>query len=155
MIYIGLGANLPSRFGPPRATLRHALTQLPVIRQSSFYETPPFPPSDQPHYINAVASLDFKGTAAALLARLHQVETECGRARHIVNEARPLDLDILDFNGMVQNAMPTLPHPRVTERAFVLYPLQEIAADWIDPVTRQTIDQLIAQMPPGEINKLP
>lgn len=157
MILIGLGANLTGQGGaPPRATLAWALGRLNALPDmrfravSRFWDSAPVPPSGQPRYVNAVAA--FTGTAApgALLARLHMIEAEAGRVRGERDAARVLDLDLLDLDGMVREAAPVLPHPRLAGRGFVLHPLAEVAPGWRHPVTGATVEALIAALPEGE-----
>src|SRR3954469_22526362 len=151
-VYIGLGANLPhERFGSPRRTLEAALAELarrgvPTLRVSPWYRTAPVPASEQPWYVNAVAEVAPNLPADALLAELHAVEAAFGRARTVPNAARPIDLDLLDFQGRVAVGGPgraTLPHPRIAGRAFVLRPLADLAPDWRHPVTGQPIRELL------------
>jgi 2-amino-4-hydroxy-6-hydroxymethyldihydropteridine diphosphokinase len=150
--FIGLGANLPhERFGAPRETLEAALAELGrrgvrTVRLSPWYRTAPVPASDQPWYVNAVAEVASALQANALLAELHAVEAAFGRARTIPNAARPIDLDLLDFHGEIAFGGPgraTLPHPRMTDRAFVLLPLADLAPEWRHPVSGLSVRALI------------
>lgn len=153
MIVIGLGGNLPSQFGSPSGTLLAAVDALGqraiiVRRLSPLYETAPVPVSDQPWYVNAVAAVETPLRPADLLLTLQRIEAQFGRVRTVRNAARVIDLDILDYNGqLVDEAGLKLPHPRLAERAFVLYPLRDIAPAWRHPVTGKTIDALIAELP--------
>jgi 2-amino-4-hydroxy-6-hydroxymethyldihydropteridine diphosphokinase len=159
MIFIALGANLPSaRFGEPRATLRAALEMLAargiaVRRRSSWYETAPVPPSGQPWFVNAVAEIATARAPSVILRTLHDIEGELGRVRGPErNAARAADLDLLDFNGMVsgEGDWPILPHPRLAARAFVVHPLAEIAPDWRHPMSGDRIDAIAARLPSGQ-----
>jgi 2-amino-4-hydroxy-6-hydroxymethyldihydropteridine diphosphokinase len=92
--------------------------------------------------------------ADALLARLHAVEEAFGRVRSVANAARTIDLDLLDFRGEVAAGGPgkaTLPHPRLSGRAFVLRPLADLAPDWRHPVNGISIDALVAALPPNQL----
>ncbi len=86
---------------------------------------------------------------ADLLSLLHEVEAEFGRTRSIRNEARLLDLDLVAYDDLVTDGgtPPTLPHPRMHERAFVLFPLSDIAPDWKHPATGIDLSDLIAALP--------
>lgn len=155
MILIALGANLPGSTGSPAATLEAALARLDqaptrVALRARIYESPPWPPSDQPWYANTVAALETALDAPTLLAHLHAIEREFGRVRGALNEARTLDLDLLDYEGLRRappEAAPELPHPRLATRAFVLLPLAEIAPDWRHPGSRARVADLIAALP--------
>jgi 2-amino-4-hydroxy-6-hydroxymethyldihydropteridine diphosphokinase len=154
MIYIGLGGNLASRLGPPQATVEAALAAFPaggitVVRRSRLYRSAPVPPSNQPWFINAVAEIETTLDAKSVLQKLEALELSLGRVRLQRNEARIIDLDLLDYRGLIRaNPLdpPVLPHPRMTTRAFVLYPLAEIAPNWRHPVSGASIGALIAAL---------
>lgn len=133
---VSLGANLPSRYGPARATLARAAEQLstlsawPVVL-SPIIETEPVDcPPGSPPFCNAVAVLDpgEPVTPMQLLASLQAIEADFGRVRSgRVNEARVLDLDLIWFgHHQCQTPTLTLPHPRAAQRDFVLQPLAVI-----------------------------
>ncbi len=161
MILVALGANLPGDHGTPRQTLEAALAAFPahgitVLARSAWYETAPVPVSDQPDYVNGVAVVETALDAPAVLAALHAIEADFGRTRGAVNAARVLDLDLIDYDGLVRDTDPVLPHPRMAERAFVLLPLRDVAPGWRHPVLGHDVGALIAQLPPGqEIRRLP
>jgi 2-amino-4-hydroxy-6-hydroxymethyldihydropteridine diphosphokinase len=149
MIMIGLGANLPSRAGAPDETLRAALMELStfgieIVQVSPFYRSPAWPDPSDPEYANAVAQLRTALAPDRLLARLHETETGFGRHRSARNAPRTLDLDLIDYDGRVEEGPPTLPHPRLAERNFVLVPLRDVAPAWIHPVSGLSVEQLIA-----------
>ncbi len=151
MILIGLGANLPSpEHGPPQATLAAALEALDAhgaktLRRSPWYESAPEPPSGQPWYVNAVAEVESRLAPQALLAALLNVEAGFGRVRGARNAPRMVDLDLLDYRGLVTGPgeKPELPHPRLHERAFVLLPLRDLAPGWRHPASGRTVEALI------------
>lgn len=160
MILVALGSNLPHpRFGPPRSVCEAALRRLQELgvtlrRRSRWYASAPIPASDQPWFVNGVAEVAVsEGTGpAALLALLHQVEAEFGRQRQERNEARILDLDLIDFGGRVSapGEQPELPHPRLRGRGFVLLPLQELAPNWRHPLTGEGIAALADALAPEQ-----
>jgi 2-amino-4-hydroxy-6-hydroxymethyldihydropteridine diphosphokinase len=157
MILLGLGANLPSaHHGRPEATLAAALAALAaegvaVERLSPWYRSAPVPAADnQPWYVNGVAAVTTRLAPEALLALLHRVERRFGRVRRERNEPRVLDLDLLDYDGLVQSGGAVLPHPRLHERAFVLLPLREVAPGWCHPTLERGVAELIAALPPGQ-----
>ena len=153
MILIGIGGNLASpRFGSPLDTLAAALVALQaegirVITRSAWYRTEPVPRSDQPWFVNAVASLATHLAARDLLAALQTLEEQFGRVRSERNAPRVLDLDLLDYEGQVTDTTSlVLPHPRLHQRRFVLLPLAEIAPDWYHPLSRLTAKQLLSRL---------
>ena len=157
MILIAVGSNLPVLdLGTPVQICAKALDRLDsmgirIVRTSRFYQSAPVPMSDQPWFVNAVASVVTDLDPGQLLAALHQVEQEFGRVRRERNEARVLDLDLIAYDGLVASGPPILPHPRLAERAFVLLPLRDVAPDWRHPVTGRGIEDLIAGLPPGQV----
>ena len=156
MILIGIGSNLSSTAGGPRATVEAALNRLAeagigVLAKSRWYESEPVPASDQPWFVNGVARVATDLDPEALLAVLHQLEAEFGRARSIVNAARTLDLDLLAYGDIQRTKAPILPHPRLHQRAFVVYPLRDIAPDWRHPVLKLTASTMIAALTPGQV----
>jgi 2-amino-4-hydroxy-6-hydroxymethyldihydropteridine diphosphokinase len=159
MILIGLGANLPSRFGGPAATIAAAIEELAkagavTMARSHRYRSAPVPASDQPWFLNQVVAVETELTPRKLLALMHRVEAQFGRERGERDAPRTLDLDLLAYEGRVQGGgegEPTLPHPRLSHRAFVLRPLAEVAPGWRHPVTGETVEHLIAALPPGQI----
>src|ERR1700685_669554 len=132
MILIALGANIHSRAGSPAQTLHAAIAEFQragvgVRAVSPFYETPAWPEPGEPAFVNAVASVDTALEPASLLQFLQRVEIDFGRRRTVRNAPRTLDLDILDYDRRVEVGPPTLPHPRIAARGFVLIPLRDIA----------------------------
>ena len=145
MIFVALGANLPSEAGPPARTLVAAMEALDaaglrVAARSRIYESPPWPqPSDQPWYANAVVRLETRLDPEALLARLHAVERAFGRVRSVPNAPRALDLDLIDHDGAVRDGVAPL------------LPLAELAPGWHHPVDGTPIARLIARLPADTI----
>ena len=153
--FVGLGANL----GNPQQAIRSALTalaQLPqtrLIQHSSLYLTAPMQ-ADGDDYVNAVAELHTQLGAELLLQELQQLEQQFGRLRSYQNAPRTLDCDLLLFDGQViHTATLQVPHPRMHQRAFVLFPLAQIApaitipghgpiATLLPLVAQQTIQKL-------------
>ncbi len=145
---IALGSNL----GDSRATLENTLKtidQTPGITlktYSSWYKTAPIGPS-QPDYLNGCAVLEVQLTPQELLTTLLAIEDKFGRVRQERWGARTLDLDVLLFGDLIlETPKLQIPHPRMTERAFVLVPLAEIAPDWVEPVSGKVISQLVEKV---------
>ena len=159
MILVALGANLPGAGGTgPKENCERAIALLEeeglaVIARSRWYRSTPWPPSDQPDYVNGVARIEAHGSPEALLRRLHAIESRMGRVRGAPNAARLIDLDLLAFGRMVRRAPsggnPTqllLPHPLLQDRAFVLLPLSEVAPKWTHPATGRSVEEMIADL---------
>lgn len=159
MILIGIGANLPTvRYGAPLEAARASIgllarDGLQVVARSRWFKSAPVPVSDQPWFVNAVVRVATALPPEAVLARLHAIEAEVGRVRGARDAARVLDLDLLDYDGE-RRSVPgslVLPHPRMTERAFVLLPLADIAPGWRHPVSGLGVADLIARVPAGQL----
>ena len=157
-VFVALGANLIDSDGrAPLETCRAAVTWMEerfakVTARSSWYESEPVPPSDQPWFVNGVIQLTTDIGPGETLAILHELERRAGRVRRIRWEARILDLDLIAYGACVSNipGAPELPHPRLGERAFVLEPLDEIAPDWRHPVSGLGAAEMLAALPPGQ-----
>ncbi|MGD0350016.1 MAG: 2-amino-4-hydroxy-6-hydroxymethyldihydropteridine diphosphokinase [Verrucomicrobiota bacterium] len=155
--YIALGSNL----GDSRRIILDAMARLqnfsdrPILKSSLWQTSPVNCPPDSPAFVNAVVGLvPRKGeTPESLLEKLRVLEKEFGhRPRKILNEPRPLDLDLIAFGDAIRNKQRlTLPHPRAHLRRFVLQPLSEIAPDLIMAGQGKTVSQLLAKLPAGEM----
>ena len=133
MILIALGANLPSRIGAPSETCIAALGALEqkgirVGSVSRWYESAPVPLSDQPSYVNGVASVDTGLNPEDLLSILLDIEKEFGRERSEQNAARTLDLDLLAYHESKRETAPVLPHPRLQGAGVVEQRIRCVAA---------------------------
>ncbi|MEK1904240.1 MAG: 2-amino-4-hydroxy-6-hydroxymethyldihydropteridine diphosphokinase [Pseudomonas sp.] len=157
-VYIGLGSNLAEPLQQLRAALA-ALAALPgsqLAAVSSFYASDPLGPPDQPRYVNAVAALDTLLPPLELLDALQTIEREQGRVRKAERWGpRTLDLDILLFgqHNLAEERL-VVPHYHMHARAFVLYPLAEIAADLLLPDGRPLSELLAACLFEG-LERLP
>jgi 2-amino-4-hydroxy-6-hydroxymethyldihydropteridine diphosphokinase len=154
---IALGSNL----GDSRSILSKAIDrlqtspQIALIAVSSWYLTAPIGPP-QPDYLNGCATLQTSLTPLELLDTLHAIETEFGRVRQEHWGARTLDLDLLLYEQqIIDTPSLQLPHPRMNERAFVLIPLAEIAPDWLDPRSAQSIAALCDKLEYSGVTLLP
>ncbi len=158
-VIVAVGANLPGLDGesPLQACERavRMIAGLPDtsgVTRSRWFSSAPVPASGQPRYVNGVVALHTGLSPAELLARLHGIEREAGRARTLPNAARTLDLDIIDMGGLVRSAPdPVLPHPRAHLRRFVLLPLRDVAPGWVHPVTGQGVQALLASLPSQDV----
>lgn len=153
---IALGSNL----GDSLTNLEQALNildQTPGVRlqaRSSWYQTTAVGPP-QPDYINACALIEVELAPQELLNILLKIEAQFGRIRRERWGSRTLDLDLLLFDDLIlKTSTLQLPHPRMTERAFVLVPLAEIAPNWIEPVSGKAIAQLVQRVDCSGIHRL-
>ncbi len=165
-ILIGIGANLPSaEHGSPRQTCEAAVAAieeagLTVTGRSRWYRSAPVPLSDQPWFVNGVVAVATDLPAEDLLSLMHDVERRFGRTRGVRNAPRTLDLDLIAYGdhicGWEEGAEPggfSLPHPRLHERAFVLFPLRDVAPRWRHPVLHLSLEEMIAGLDPEQVTE--
>jgi 2-amino-4-hydroxy-6-hydroxymethyldihydropteridine diphosphokinase len=155
--YIALGSNLGDR----AAILAAATDRLGrlgrVVARSSLYETEPVGYRDQPVFLNAALALETELEPLPLLHALLSIERELGRdrSRGLTKGPRTLDLDLLLLGGaIVAGEELTLPHPALAHRRFVLTPLAQIAPHVRHPQLKQTMTDLLAQLPDEGENRV-
>jgi 2-amino-4-hydroxy-6-hydroxymethyldihydropteridine diphosphokinase len=173
---LAIGGNLPSEIGDPLVTLKRAVLTLSdvksrVLKVSRFFKTPCFPAGAGPDFVNAALVVESALDAEGMLARLHEIEAEFGRTRETRWAGRTLDIDLIGGGDVVlpdaatyahwrdlpleeqMKAAPSqliLPHPRLQDRAFVLVPLNDVAPDWIHPVSGQSVAEMLNNLPESD-----
>lgn len=151
---IALGSNLESEWGGPAANLREAVRRVgelgEVLAVSSFYRTAPVGYTEQPEFTNAALLVATELEPVEVMRALLAVERAMGRDRSAgvpPKGPRIIDLDLLLVDRMVLNTPElTLPHPAMTQRRFVLEPLNEIAPEMRDPVSGWTVAEMLAAL---------
>jgi 2-amino-4-hydroxy-6-hydroxymethyldihydropteridine diphosphokinase len=148
-VAIALGSNLGDRERHLRTAAAAVQSVVPDLRVSTFYDTAPVGVGEQPRFLNAAAIGTTVLPARALLGTLLDIEATLGRTRPHPGAARTVDLDLILYGDhVIEERDLVVPHPRFRERGFVLEPLAEIAPDWVDPVTGQTIRELMSRLLP-------
>ncbi len=158
-LIIGIGGNLKSDDGThPIKIAMKAIAYLKeysikVTDRSSWYETEPIPKSAQPNFFNCIVFANTILNELDVLKSLHEIEHKLGRIRRVVNEARVIDLDLIDYsNKIVRNKEITLPHPRAHMRRFVIEPLAELDKNWIHPILKIDAYQILIKLQSQNIN---
>ncbi|MQY42171.1 2-amino-4-hydroxy-6-hydroxymethyldihydropteridine diphosphokinase [Epibacterium sp. SM1969] len=172
-VLIALGGNLPFEDLHPRDTILSAVNslsgpQIEVVRESRLFKTPCFPKGAGPDYVNAAVVVRSDLAAPEILDFLHSVEAKFDRERITRWGMRTLDLDLLAVGDQIAPDSQTfahwlnlgseaqktdapeqliLPHPRLQDRGFVLVPLMDVAPDWVHPVLKRSVRQMVEALP--------
>jgi 2-amino-4-hydroxy-6-hydroxymethyldihydropteridine diphosphokinase len=144
--YLSLGSNLGDRAAHIESALaRLAEENVRIVKRSSFYETEPVEFLAQGWFLNIAVEAETELMPRQLLRVIRQIERELGRKRIVRSGPRTIDIDILLFGTSIVNAADLeIPHPRMTERRFVLVPMAEITPTLRHPVLRLTMTELLA-----------
>jgi 2-amino-4-hydroxy-6-hydroxymethyldihydropteridine diphosphokinase len=145
--YLSLGSNMGDRHKAlTDALCRLESRELNVRRTSSVYETEPVDMRGQPWFLNLVVEVETSLFPMQLLKRTSKIELDLGRKRLAASGPRTIDIDILLYGAFViDTASLVVPHPRMTERRFVLEPLAELSPELRHPVLRRTVRELLAR----------
>ena len=155
MVFLALGSNLGDRKTNLYTAIDFLRRKMTIRRVSSIYETEPAYVTDQPPFLNLVLQGETDLKPMELLRLAKSIEHDMGRKKTIRFGPRVVDVDILLYGDEhISAPLLTVPHPRMTERAFVLIPLAEIAPDVVIPGTEKPVALLVAQLPDGGLGKI-
>tara|TARA_B100001989_G_scaffold88588_1_gene61599 strand:- start:68 stop:580 length:513 start_codon:yes stop_codon:yes gene_type:complete len=146
-VYLGIGSNIGNRITNINKAC-HLLTNFcSIIKISKFYESNSWPNENFPKYLNIIIKCNTVLKPILLLKNLKNIETSLGRKKNEKNFPRICDIDIIDFKGLKQNdKFLQIPHPRMLNRNFVLFPLFEIEKNWKHPKNNISIDRLLKKL---------
>ncbi len=154
-IYLGIGSNLGNR----KINIEKAKSQLidndiKILSTSSYYESLSWPNPKNPKFLNIVLKIFTNLDCFSLLKICKEIEINIGRKKGIKNSPRKCDIDILDYKNKIIVGKVILPHPRMHERNFVLFPLFEINKAWKHPIYKQSIKSLILSLSNRDITSI-
>ena len=145
-VYLSVGTNLGNRENNISNCIDYLKKISEIKNISKIYETVPYKVQiEQSNFLNLALEINFFESAENLLIEINKIEKELGRVRSSIrNEPREIDIDIIFFGNQIINKKDlVVPHPRFRERLFVLEPLNDIAPNFLDPITNKTINQLL------------
>jgi len=149
MIHINIGSNLDSKHGTKFKNISIAInllidSKLKIKKISNFYETPSYPDKKLPRFANIGLLAEYDFDHSKLIKDISLIEKKIGRIKSKKNDPRVIDIDIVDFNGLIKDSKDlVLPHPRAHLRNFVLYPILEIDPNWSHPILKKNAQFLI------------
>jgi 2-amino-4-hydroxy-6-hydroxymethyldihydropteridine diphosphokinase len=155
VIYLGLGSNIGDRQANLEQTLGLLAEELDILAVSSIYETPPWGYADQPAFYNQAVKAGTCLKPLALLEFIKSTESGMGRIPTFRYGPRCIDVDILFYDDLVMATETlTIPHPQLSERAFVLVPLAEIAPGLVHPISGRTTTVLLGEVDQHGIHRI-
>lgn len=147
-VWLSLGSNEGDRISMLSQAIEMLEGTFEVIAESPVYETEPWGITDQPRFLNMCAVIRSELSADEVLEKINEIEAMLGRLRKTKWGQRTIDIDIIFYDDeIINSARLTVPHNYMHERAFVLVPLNDIAADKLHPVFKTTISELLEKLP--------
>ena len=152
LVYLALGSNL----GNKKTNLNKCIDlikkeEIFIKKRSKFYSTKSWPNKNFPNFINAIILVETKFSITELFLKIKKIEKKLGRTKSKRNHPRVCDIDIIDFNGDIinrklKNHKLSVPHKRMHNRNFVLFPLFELNKDWVHPKLNRNIVILMTNL---------
>ena len=152
LVYLALGSNL----GNKKTNLNKCIDlikkeEIFIKKKSKFYSTKSWPNENFPNFINAILLVETKFSLTELFLKIKKIEKKLGRTRSKRNHPRVCDIDIIDYNGEIIHRKLgkhklNIPHKRMHNRNFVLFPLYELDKDWVHPKLNKNIVILMSNL---------
>jgi len=154
-VFLGIGSNLGNKKNNiEKAKFGLIKKNICIEKSSNYYESLSWPNPTNPKFLNIVLKIKTNLTPAKLLHVCKNIEVSLGRKKRGKNEPRECDVDIIDYNNQKENTKIILPHPRMSKRNFVLFPLYELDKAWIHPISGQPIKKLILSLSNRDIRSI-
>ena len=154
-IYLGIGSNLGNRQkNIELAKFKLIQKDIKIYRSSRIYESLSWPNPDNPKFLNIIVEITSNLSPFKLIDICKKIEIDLGRKKRQKNAPRECDIDIIDYDNQKMNSKIILPHPRMHERNFVLFPLYELNKVWMHPILKQTIKKLILSLSNKDIRSI-
>ena len=155
IVYLGVGSNIGNRLNFIEKT-KYLLVKnnIKLISSSSYYESLSWPNPKNPKFLNIILKCKCTYAPIELFNICKVIEKKLGRKKAPKNSPRKCDIDIIDFNGIILNSKITLPHKMMHKRNFVLFPLFEIDKNWVHPITKINIKNLIFSLSNNNITSI-
>ena len=152
LVYLALGSNLGDKKNNLNNSIELIQTEgIFLKKRSKFYSTKSWPNENFPNFINAIILIETKLKINELFLKIKKIEKKVGRTKSIRNYPRVCDIDIIDYNGEIihrklRNHILNIPHKRMHNRNFVLFPLYELDKDWVHPKLNKNIVILMSNL---------
>ena len=154
-VFLGIGSNLGERKkNIEKAKFELTQNRINVAMSSNFYESLSWPNPCEPKFLNIVLKIFTDLSPQKLLNICKKIEFKLGRRKSFKNAPRECDIDIIDYKSKKISQKINLPHPRMHNRNFVLFPLFELNKNWKHPITKNHIKKLIISLPNRDIRSI-
>ena len=155
MVYIGIGSNLGNRIrNIENSKYFLNLYGIDIAKSSNYYETLSWPDPSKPKFINIVIQSNTKFSPKKLLKIFKIIEHKLGRIKTFRNAPRTCDIDLISYRKKIISNDISIPHKRMIKRNFVLFPLFEVAPNWMHPKSKKSIKKLIFSLPIKDITSI-
>lgn len=151
-VWISLGTNQGDRLENLTLAARFLEPEVKVVDSSPIYQTEPWGFKDQPDFLNQIIQAETNLSPVELLEKIKRIERKLGRKETFRNGPRIIDLDILFYDQLILDQEDLhIPHPRISERAFVLIPLADLAPDLISPRSGKSVVEMLEKVDPAGV----